>query len=126
MVDASTTETIDTGLKNLAIAWKIRDALQGLTGRQQEWLLFFDNADDPQINLNKFFPRCNHGNIIITSRNPTLRVYGAHSWITDMEKSDAVALLLKSAVQETLPATELLAADIVKVCPYLLFILESD
>ncbi|KAJ7797354.1 hypothetical protein B0H14DRAFT_2911820, partial [Mycena olivaceomarginata] len=51
------------------------------------------------INLNDFIPQCNHGNIIITTRNPGLRVYGSHSLVSDMEEEDAVALLLKSAAQ---------------------------
>jgi hypothetical protein len=118
MVDASTTQTIVTGLKNLATAWNIgdssQDALKGLVSKQEQWLLFFDNADDPQLNLNQFFPKCNHGNIIVTSRNPGLRVYGTHSEISDMEESDAMALLLTSSAQETSPASELLARAIVK------------
>ncbi|KAJ6564776.1 hypothetical protein B0H19DRAFT_870607, partial [Mycena capillaripes] len=63
------------------------------------WLLFFDNADDPKINMNKFLPQCSHGNIIITSRNPELHGYGgSSSLVTDMEEDDAVVLLLKSTV----------------------------
>ncbi|KAJ7823128.1 P-loop containing nucleoside triphosphate hydrolase protein [Mycena olivaceomarginata] len=118
MVDASTPETIDTGLKNLATAWKIGnssgDALQRLASKQEQWLLFFDNTDDPTINLNQFFPKCNHGNIVVTSRNPDLRVYGGHSQVSDMEESDAVALLLKSAAQEISFVNELHATEIVK------------
>ncbi|KAJ7343825.1 hypothetical protein DFH08DRAFT_781334 [Mycena albidolilacea] len=122
MVDASTTETIDASLKNLAAAWNgnsSQDALLRLASKHEKWLLFFDNADDPKINLNKFFPKCNHGNIIITSRNPDLRVYGGHSLVSDMEEQDAGALLLRSAAQETSPVNELLAAEIVKELAYL-------
>ncbi|KAJ7240152.1 P-loop containing nucleoside triphosphate hydrolase protein [Mycena haematopus] len=106
LVDASTTETIETGLQNIAAAkesgnsWQ--EALDWLCNNQDNWLLFFDNADDPAINLHQFLPKCNHGNIIITSRNPNLRVYGEHSQVSDMEELDAVALLLKSANQEAL------------------------
>ncbi|KAF7371239.1 Transcription factor [Mycena sanguinolenta] len=118
LVDASTTETIETGLKNIAARKQsgdsVPDALSWLIDNQEEWLLFFDNADDPNINLNQFFPKCNHGNIIITSRNPNLRGYGAHSPVSDMEESDAVVLLLKSAQQEASEANEVLALDIVK------------
>ncbi|KAF8144893.1 P-loop containing nucleoside triphosphate hydrolase protein [Mycena galopus ATCC 62051] len=137
LVDASSTETIETGFKAIATAKKIgnslQDALKWLASRDQQWLLFFDNVDDPKLDLNKFFPKCNHGNIIITSRNPNLRVYGAHSQVSDMEEADAVALLLKSAAQETSLPNELLAAEIVQVLWYLplaivqagAFILES-
>ncbi|KAJ7734846.1 hypothetical protein B0H16DRAFT_1264964, partial [Mycena metata] len=72
-------------------------ALAWLQSKHGNWLLFFDNADDPTINLNEFFPLCNHGNIIITSRNPGLCVYGEHSAVSDIEEVDAIALLLQSA-----------------------------
>jgi myo-inositol-hexaphosphate 3-phosphohydrolase len=104
-IDTSTIATIDTGLKNIAVAKNSgdfqKDGLLWLTSKVEELLLVFDNADDPNINLNDFIPQCNHGNIIITSRNPGLCVYaGSHSLVSDMEAEDAVALLLKSAAQE--------------------------
>ena len=37
--------------------------------QHEEWLLLLDNADDPNLNLHDYFPRCAHGNILITSRN---------------------------------------------------------
>jgi hypothetical protein len=112
--------TIETGLKSIAIAKGFgdspQDGLLWLTSKVEEWLLFFDNADDPSIDLNDFIPQCNHGNIIITSRNPGLYVYaGAHSPVLDMEEEEAVALLLKSAIQEATIGTEQIAAEIVKV-----------
>ncbi|KAJ6459222.1 P-loop containing nucleoside triphosphate hydrolase protein [Mycena sanguinolenta] len=119
LLDASTTDTIHTGLRNIITAGTAsQDALAWLAGKHENWLLFLDNADDPEINLNQFFPRCNHGNIIITSRNPNLRVYGGNSQVTDMEESDAVALLLKSSQQDMSAANQLLAQDIVKALWY--------
>ncbi|KAJ6471975.1 hypothetical protein C8R45DRAFT_1164648 [Mycena sanguinolenta] len=123
LVDASTTETIETGLENIASIKKngnsMEDGLSWLRGNQEKWLLFFDNADDPEINLNQFFPKCNHGNIIITSRNPNLRVYGAHSHVSDMDELDAVALLLKSAQQKASETNKVFALDIVKALWFL-------
>ncbi|KAJ7223625.1 hypothetical protein C8J57DRAFT_1731518 [Mycena rebaudengoi] len=123
-LDASTAETIETGLKNIAALKNIgnssQDALKWLANQDEDWLLFIDNADDPNINLHSFMPRCNHGNIVITSRNPGLCVYaGCHSRVSDMEETDAVPLLLKSAAQEISPANEPIAAEIVKVLCYL-------
>ncbi|KAF8144888.1 P-loop containing nucleoside triphosphate hydrolase protein [Mycena galopus ATCC 62051] len=122
-VDASTMETIETGLKNFATTKKIgncfQDTLRWLGGKLEPWLLFFDNADDPKINLNKVFPKCNHGNIIITSRNPDLRGYGDHSQISDMKESDAVVLLLKTADYRCSPVNEQFAVEIVKELYYL-------
>ncbi|KAF8132237.1 P-loop containing nucleoside triphosphate hydrolase protein [Mycena galopus ATCC 62051] len=137
VVDMSTTETAEISLKTIAMTKQIgnssQEVLKWLEANQENWLLFFDNLDDPQINLNRFLPKCNHGNIIITSRNPNLRVVGAHSQVTGMEEGDAVALLLRSAGQETSPDNELLASEIVKVLWHLplaivqagAFILES-
>ncbi|KAJ7740863.1 hypothetical protein B0H14DRAFT_3167854 [Mycena olivaceomarginata] len=116
--------TIDTGLKNIAVMKDFgnsrQDGLLWLTSKVEEWLLFLDNADDPSMDLNDFIPQCNHGNIIITSRNPGLCVYaGSHSLVSDMEEEDAVALLLKSAVQETTIGTKKIAAEIIKALHYL-------
>ncbi|KAF8181681.1 P-loop containing nucleoside triphosphate hydrolase protein [Mycena galopus ATCC 62051] len=117
-LDAGTAETIEMGLKNIAALKNIgkssQDALKWLANQDEDWLLFIDNADDPKINLNSFMPQCNHGNIVITSRNPGLCVYTrCHSQVSDMEETDAVSLLLKSAAQEISPANELIAAEIV-------------
>ncbi|KAF7324375.1 FabD/lysophospholipase-like protein [Mycena sanguinolenta] len=120
-LDASTIETIQNSLKNITTAEQAgsQDALKWLASKHDNWLLFFDNADDPKVNLNQFFPRCNHGSIIITSRNPNLRVYGGNSQVSDMEESDAVALLLKSSREEVSAYNQLLARDIVKALWYL-------
>ncbi|KAJ7881694.1 hypothetical protein B0H13DRAFT_2540395 [Mycena leptocephala] len=124
MVDTSTSETIDTGLKNIAVAKQIgdssRDALDWLTSKVEDWLLFFDNADDPGINLHDFIPQCGHGNILITSRNPGLCVYaGSHSHVSDMDEEDAVTLLLTSAAQEVSSHNQQIATEIVKALDYL-------
>ncbi|KAJ7496345.1 P-loop containing nucleoside triphosphate hydrolase protein [Mycena galericulata] len=124
LIDTSTRDTIETGIKNIAVSKNAgtsqQDALRWLSNTPSQWLLFFDNADDPKINLNQYFPKCSHGNILITSRNPGLSVYaGAHSLVSDMEKSDAIVLLLASAVQEITPKNEEVAAEIVKALWYL-------
>ncbi|KAJ7861336.1 hypothetical protein B0H13DRAFT_2282464 [Mycena leptocephala] len=123
-LDASTIATIETGLKSIATSKNIgsspQDALKWLATNQEDWLLFYDNADDPWLDLHRFIPQCNHGNIIITTRNPTLRGYGgAHFGVSDMEATDAVALLLKSAGQDISSASERIAAEIVKELCYL-------
>ncbi|KAJ7731784.1 P-loop containing nucleoside triphosphate hydrolase protein [Mycena metata] len=122
-LDASMVETINKGFKDIAVLRNVgkssNDALTWLVSRREGWLLFFDNADDPNPNLNKFLPKCGHGNIIITSRNPELRIYGSNSQVSDMEENEAVTLLLKSAAQEVSPMNEKLAAEIVKALSYL-------
>ncbi|KAJ7828609.1 hypothetical protein B0H13DRAFT_2289960 [Mycena leptocephala] len=101
---------------NLEKYWQLfSGCIEVAATNQEDWLLFYDNADDPKIDLNRFIPQCNHGNIIITTRNPALRSYaGAHFAVSDMEETDAVALLLKSASQDISSASENIAAEIVK------------
>ncbi|KAJ7854233.1 hypothetical protein B0H13DRAFT_2283893 [Mycena leptocephala] len=118
-------KTIDAGLKIIASLKNVgntsQDALKWLANNQEDWLLFYDNADDPKIDLNRFIPQCTHGNIIITTRNPALRSYaGAHSAVSDMEESDAVELLLKSASQEIILANQEIATKIVKAGAFIL------
>ncbi|KAJ7041745.1 P-loop containing nucleoside triphosphate hydrolase protein [Mycena alexandri] len=121
-VDASTLNTIETALKNIAVSKSVgdsaQDALKWLQSKKG-WLLFLDNADDPKINLNLFLPQCGHGNIIITSRNPGLRTYGEHSPVLGMEELDATTLLLRSAAKENSEENLQIAADIVKELFYL-------
>ncbi|KAJ6533785.1 hypothetical protein DFH09DRAFT_1284374 [Mycena vulgaris] len=122
-IDTSTIGTIDTGLKNIATTQNAgstaQDGLNWLCSKPAEWLLFFDNADDPNINLNSFIPHCKHGNILITSRNPGLRVYaGSDSPISDMEETEAVELLLNSAAQAITPGNKEIAAEIVQTLYY--------
>ncbi|KAJ7791785.1 hypothetical protein B0H13DRAFT_1747125 [Mycena leptocephala] len=123
-LDGSTAETIDTGLKNIASMKNVgnssQDALRWFANKEEDWLMFYDNTDDPKLNLNSFLPQCTHGNIIITTRNPGLCVYaGANSTVSDMEESGAVELLLKSAAQESSSANTKIAAEIVKEMSYL-------
>ncbi|KAJ7736113.1 hypothetical protein B0H16DRAFT_1466819 [Mycena metata] len=87
-----------------------QDGLLSLTSKVEEWLLLFDNADDPSINLNDFIPQCNHGGISLSPLGIQDCIYG---------KKDAVTLLLKSALQEATSHTEQIAAEIVKSLHYL-------
>ncbi|KAJ6511019.1 hypothetical protein C8R45DRAFT_1162418 [Mycena sanguinolenta] len=118
LVDAGSRDNIETGLKNITVTKQAgnssQDTLTWLASKHEEWLLFLDNADDPTINLNHWFPKCNHGNIIVTTRNHSARIHGAYSEVSNMEELDAVALLLKSALYESSPTNAQLAAEIVK------------
>ncbi|KAJ7030255.1 hypothetical protein C8F04DRAFT_735123 [Mycena alexandri] len=123
LVDTSKLETIETALKNIAVSKSVgnsaQDTLMWLRSNHNKWLLFFDNADDPKINLHDFFPQCNHGNIIVTSRNPELRSYGAHTSVADMEEVDATSLLLRSANKENSEENIKVADEITKRLYYL-------
>ncbi|KAJ7751736.1 hypothetical protein B0H14DRAFT_3166747 [Mycena olivaceomarginata] len=124
LIDTSATDKIDMGLKNIAITKCVGQsseaALQWLGSKVDNWLLFFDNADDPSIDLNEFLPQYDHGNIIITSRNRELCHYaGSSSLVSDLEEADAVALLLKSARYPLSTQNRQIASEIVKTLGYL-------
>ncbi len=76
-------------------------SLLWLAGQHNEnWLLLFDNADDTKLKLNNFFPKCRHGNILITTRNQELvgcTTKDAHVNIGGMDQEDAKQLLLNLA-----------------------------
>ena len=86
--------------------------------RPGEWLLFFDNADDVQLNLKKFFPPCTSGNILVTTRNRELRLYaveGSDQSVTGMDEEDATNLLLRLSQTEQTDENRGLAVQIVQV-----------
>jgi hypothetical protein len=82
-IDATTIATIQSSFENIArnasAGTTIDDALHWLWQQRSEWLLLIDNADDPEINLQQFCPRCVHGNVLITTRNPHCRRYAPDS-----------------------------------------------
>lgn len=63
------------------------------------WLLVFDNADDPEMDVSKYFPVGGSGHILITTRNPGAEIYATagHLRFSGLEPEDAVSLLLKTA-----------------------------
>ncbi|KAF8600038.1 TPR-like protein [Ceratobasidium sp. AG-I] len=104
-VDATSHETISASLKSFAIAKSLgkspEDTTQWLSSRQDRWLLIFDNADDPEIDLHTYFPKSTHGNILITTRNRDLGLLtfgdSATCEISGMEPREALQLLQKTA-----------------------------
>ncbi len=65
----------------------------------KDWLLIFDNADDPKVDLSNYIPQCDHGNVIITSCLTEVHQMaspGSHLDFSDLEQSEAVNLLLKT------------------------------
>jgi tetratricopeptide (TPR) repeat protein len=63
------------------------------------WILVFDNADDPTLDLNPFLPKCYNGTVIITSRNRDMGNLSNthHMELGEMEKDEALSTLLLAA-----------------------------
>jgi len=98
----------------------VESALKWISYIQEEWLIVFDNADDlpPEV-VAKFIPPGNRGNILITSRNPSMgRVISFENTIEikEMEEPDAITLLLKAssldALSEHLQAAEKIVIEL--------------
>ena len=103
-VNASSNTTLTTDLANIATVKNAgkthKDGLRWFETHRENWLLIFDNADDISLNLEPYFPRVSHGNIIITTRNQSARSLTAPSSsfdVSQMGPADATDLLLKVA-----------------------------
>ncbi|KAF5370273.1 hypothetical protein D9758_006875 [Tetrapyrgos nigripes] len=118
--DATSKATLETDFKKLAKAADIGDGIndvKDLLGRNcKDSLLIFDSADDPDIYLNDYIPSCNHGNVIITSRLADTRHMassGHDIGFNDLEKEDAIELLLQHAHEDKSATTYELGSSIV-------------
>ena len=109
-VDASSVESITASLRGIssipaAQASCLDDSvdfvLQWMSSIQEEWLIVFDNADEPPVYVMEgFIPPGNRGNILITSRNQSMgRVISFENIIeiSEIKVSDAITLLLKAS-----------------------------
>ncbi|KAJ7053000.1 hypothetical protein C8F01DRAFT_997311, partial [Mycena amicta] len=93
------------GYKQISLAKSLEDTAEAaqtwLKANPDEWLLLFDNADKVDLDLGAYLPKCTHGNILITSRNPQLWFHtGPDKKIIEISNllvDDAVALLLTCA-----------------------------
>ncbi|KAJ7447397.1 hypothetical protein FB451DRAFT_778546 [Mycena latifolia] len=101
-IDSSSEQTIESDLSSIArvkgVGKTFQDTLGWLCHQHSEWLMVFNNADDAQLKLSRYFTSCSHGNIIITSRNRTLdRAVEAELKVDRMELKEATDLLLAAA-----------------------------
>ena len=102
MIDASNVTSIESGLADIGLnagpeKADAKATLNLLSRTEEEWLLLFDNADDPHLNLRPYIPSCAHGNILITTRNCTSIIHapGANCDVSEMQNDEAVTLLDK-------------------------------
>ena len=121
-VDATDERTLQTDLEAIApenSGQSVDASLRWLASRPNgSWLLVFDNADNVDLKLKKFFPSCSFGNILITTRNRELRHYttkDADADVKGMDLEDAKKLLLVQARAEGNVENDELAEMIVLV-----------
>ena len=121
-VDATSEDTIRTDLEAIPPGNSKRtvDASLRWLANQADinWLLIFDNADNVDLKLKRYFPSCPSGNILVTTRNRELRHYteeNADADVKDMGLEDARALLLVQARAKRSDENIALAETIVEV-----------
>ena len=72
-----------------------------LSSRQQPWLLIVDNADDPELDVTRYFPGGERGTILLTTRNPSNKRHGTvgmrYFHFEKLEVDEASDLLLRAA-----------------------------
>lgn len=71
--------------------------------RPEEWLLVFDNNDSDSVDISKYIPDGNTGNILFTSRRKDIKPTLDHNQtyaVDIMDEKDAVTLLLRSSKLE--------------------------
>ena len=85
----------------------VESVLQWISCIEEEWLVVYDNADNPSPEVvAKFIPPGDRGNILITSRNISMgRLVSSENIIEikEMEEVDAISLLLKASHIDGLP-----------------------
>ncbi|KAH8827411.1 acyl transferase/acyl hydrolase/lysophospholipase, partial [Flagelloscypha sp. PMI_526] len=117
-IDASDIDTLHNDLKALARAktagTSVESALGYLSSREDDWLLFLDNADDPSLDLRPFVS-WSHGNVLITTRNVAARAHApdCRLRIHSLTMDESVALLLRGLDLRMDEKTESAAAEIV-------------
>ncbi|KAF9063434.1 hypothetical protein BDP27DRAFT_1451247 [Rhodocollybia butyracea] len=119
--DATSKETLTSDFKELAkaagVGDQIKDIRNFLARTHQNWMCIFDSADDEQLYLKDYLPICAHGNIIITSRlvrTSEMDSPGCHIGFFDLNRDDAIELLLKHAHEESHEETQNVASEIVE------------
>ena len=110
-IDASSESTIKKGLvssiRTLGRGYKpetVEDCLDILANSEGlpvgGWLIIYDNADDPDLDLRSFIPACDNGAILITTRNTTLQHMAPEGYLEldVMSPEEAIAALLQAAL----------------------------
>ncbi|OJJ96991.1 hypothetical protein ASPACDRAFT_63298 [Aspergillus aculeatus ATCC 16872] len=67
-----------------------------LQENKSEWLLIFDDADNLEA-LRAYIPRCDHGNILVTSRSPDVELLPGNSlvefWVSPLSEEEGSELV---------------------------------
>ena len=102
-IDASSASAAERGLLAISQNFAAEKSVEGIkrwfSNHTRPWLLIFDNADDPQLDIARFFPTGGRGAVLITTRNPECKIHATmgSSKLDQMALNEAVTLLLKAS-----------------------------
>ncbi|TVY17760.1 Nephrocystin-3, partial [Lachnellula arida] len=95
-----------------------KETLSTSGASQQNWLLVFDNYDDPEKferrSIRESFPQASHGSIIITTRSTDMKRLGHVLSVSDMTRAEALKLLFQISEAEESDANSKEALKIVE------------
>lgn len=117
-IDASSADTIKKGLlariRALGRGYQpetIDECLDILADPEdptiRDWLIIYDNADDPELDLRGFIPVCDNGALLVTTRNTTLKHMAPEAYLEldVMSPGEAVPALLQAALPSGIKPT---------------------
>ena len=103
-VDVSTASTAENNFLTIAStlgvpAQSLEEARQSLANVKQSWLLVLDNADDPEVDYQRYFPAGPSSVVMLTSRNAECRQYASTRPVAleGLSENEARELLLRAA-----------------------------
>ena len=108
-IDASSEENAENSFASLGQQMGKGASFSGgmhwLSQCTKSWLLIIDNADDPEMDVAKYFPVGGSGHILITTRNPGAEIHATagHLRFSGLDPDDAVKLLLLTAFPRNEP-----------------------
>ena len=105
---SSLAQALDLPEKNAADQPAIVEAVRHYLEQHQNWLLVFDNADDPAL-IKKYIPQSNTGHVLVTSRNPNWRGTASPLSVQILERDESIDFLLKRTGQTDIKAAGALA-----------------
>ena len=103
-MDVSTVSTAENDFLTIASTLgvptqSLEEARRGLANMKQSWLLVLDNADDPEVDYQRYFPVGPSSVVILTSRNAECRQYASTRPVAleGLSEHEARELLLRAA-----------------------------
>jgi hypothetical protein len=104
-VDASSTENVQPPFSKIARVGKVEPnqhaAKHWLSSLAYPWLLIIDNADNPKMSIEDYFPEGENGLILVTTRDPSNKVHGTIGprfyHFDRLDDDAAIDILLKAA-----------------------------